>query len=1413
MPTLGLSMIVKDEAFEFNRCLESIQGELFDKIIIVRTHESKEIIDICEKFKIEHHFFKWIKDFSAARNFGFEKLKTDFCCFLDSDDIIKKESYNKLLELKPNLSKDIYLIDYIYSHTINDKPESILPRERIWKNLPELRFQSKIHETLPPIVNHSWEKLNNIYVDHYRMHSNDATRNLELLKISYDENPDDPRTQFYYGKDLYANGFLTLGVEILEKFVKSGLGAIDDRTSACIILARHYLESDVELSKLYCNSGLTINNRYAELYCVCGNIYKKKGMIDEAIAQFEKALECKVGTTLMTQERRYYDEVPHNELSILYFLKNRFQESLISNLKTYEISHNIGTLEDRKMLLEKVPIHVGWMTNMNLVNPIVRNQNIIHNEILKYNIKSEIISRVDDKFDCIVFTDFIQYEESKKYNGFKIFHLCEDISHKMLNEMNLIVCCSTRLQEKMKEKAFSNTVVIRDLYELSTCKTTYREIERPKLVFCGMGGNRFLVTDWLKETIEKAGYDLVTITEWDGSTYRWTLENWQKQMASCDVAICPQRQEIQDAKSNIKVTTAMSLGLPVVASNIKSYSEVIIHGINGYLCNTPDEFYTALVELRDVKKRETIGTNGLKSIESYSSRYIAHEWISEFIRIKTSKTKTTSSGNIKTQEPVDIIIVNYNNLEYLKQTISSVLLQTDFPYRLVISDAGSNKETWDYLNTLKGITVLGTQDKRINFSQACNNGILNSQTNFFVLLNSDVIVSWDCIKNMYNKMKTVPRLACCGVLSNCDIGFQHKAGEYEMNGLHPAMKIGEVDLNKLYGFMRTSNEKHIGGFKSKPWVAFYAVMLARSAVNEVGLLDHQFINGCEDLDYCTRLRKYGYEIGYAEDSFIFHYGGVTRYIYQQENKEKYSKEDKENNLKYNKKWLKKKVAIYCGPSWEKWNGKRVLDGFGGSESQAYYLMLELNKMGYETTIYCDLLSPEPGFKHYTELPKDLEYDVFDYFISSRSCEVLKNRLHVIKKFVWIHDIWISNDQNYDCQQWQVSKFICLSEWHKNFVHQHHKIPLEKIALVDNSVDIELYKEKLKKKNQIFYSSSADRGLFELLQMFPKIRESVPDLVLKICYGFNTWEEAVKTRGNPDEIKYIENIKSLMNQPGVEYLGRVSKQELAKVQLESKAWLYPTNFWETFCITSVEAGLANCAILSTKIAGLITTVGDSGILLTGHNASPEYQEEFIKESVRLLTDDTYRSEWAKKANDKMIKYTHENSAKQWKELFEPSDIKLNLGSGKKRYLDYLSCDCFPDKDIDKVFDLTDPPYESNSVSSIYSQHALEHVGWKKVDQALKNWYRILKPGGTLILRMPDLKLCCLNYVGFGTEFSKWTIYGVQESQDGEPDEAQYHRSGFSINEMAEKLKSIGYKVDKMHNYDGYGTPSFHIEAHK
>lgn len=97
----------------------------------------------------------------------------------------------------------------------------------------------------------------------------------------------------------------------------------------------------------------------------------------------------------------------------------------------------------------------------------------------------------------------------------------------------------------------------------------------------------------------------------------------------------------------------------------------------------------------------------------------------------------------------------------------------------------------------------------------------------------------------------------------------------------------------------------------------------------------------------------------------------------------------------------------------------------------------------------------------------------------------------------------------------------------------------------------------------------------------------------------------------------------------------------------------------------------------------------------------------------------------------------------------SDLKLHLGCGNNIKKDWINIDL--NKSADIQLDMREKlPFSNNSCSIIYSEHFLEHIDYPEpVTTLLKECYRILKPGGTLSLSVPDINLVLQSYVNGGT----------------------------------------------------------------
>jgi predicted SAM-dependent methyltransferase len=84
------------------------------------------------------------------------------------------------------------------------------------------------------------------------------------------------------------------------------------------------------------------------------------------------------------------------------------------------------------------------------------------------------------------------------------------------------------------------------------------------------------------------------------------------------------------------------------------------------------------------------------------------------------------------------------------------------------------------------------------------------------------------------------------------------------------------------------------------------------------------------------------------------------------------------------------------------------------------------------------------------------------------------------------------------------------------------------------------------------------------------------------------------------------------------------------------------------------------------------------------------------------------------------------------------IRLNIGSDWSQISGFLSVDFNPDVSPDVLADGKDLPFPDDSVDEIYASHVLEHFTWSDGLVALKEWLRVLKPGGMLTVATPDIE---------------------------------------------------------------------------
>ena len=92
--------------------------------------------------------------------------------------------------------------------------------------------------------------------------------------------------------------------------------------------------------------------------------------------------------------------------------------------------------------------------------------------------------------------------------------------------------------------------------------------------------------------------------------------------------------------------------------------------------------------------------------------------------------------------------------------------------------------------------------------------------------------------------------------------------------------------------------------------------------------------------------------------------------------------------------------------------------------------------------------------------------------------------------------------------------------------------------------------------------------------------------------------------------------------------------------------------------------------------------------------------------------------------------------------------------------------------------------SDTVDEVRASHCLEHFPHKQVPDVLKEWVRVLKPGGLLKIAVPDFEKIAKNYLNGGAQPTQSYIMGGQIDAD------DFHKSLFDEGRLRALLAAVG-----------------------
>jgi len=337
MCTITLCMIVKNEEEVLHQCLNSVK-EICDEIIIVDTGSTDKTKEISYQFTEKVIDFKWIDDFSAARNFAFSHATMDYILWLDADDILLNEDLHKFKNLKKNLDISIDAVSMIYNIAFDEygNPTFSYRRNRLIKRVNNFKWIGPVHEYLNV---HGNILSADIAITHRKTDkTNQSIQSDRNLKIYEDRMKKGetftPRDLFYYANELKDHNQFQKSIIYYREFLATKKGWVEDEIRACINMAECYrklgnLEKETESLVMSINYDVP----RPEVSCRLGDFYKNKRNYKKAITWYRLALEIEVDNLQGFKEEAYSTWYPHLQLCECYWKIGDTEQSIEHNNK------------------------------------------------------------------------------------------------------------------------------------------------------------------------------------------------------------------------------------------------------------------------------------------------------------------------------------------------------------------------------------------------------------------------------------------------------------------------------------------------------------------------------------------------------------------------------------------------------------------------------------------------------------------------------------------------------------------------------------------------------------------------------------------------------------------------------------------------------------------------------------------------------------------------------------------------------------------------------------------------------------------------------------------------------------------------------------------------------------------------
>jgi GT2 family glycosyltransferase/glycosyltransferase involved in cell wall biosynthesis len=328
------------------------------------------------------------------------------------------------------------------------------------------------------------------------------------------------------------------------------------------------------------------------------------------------------------------------------------------------------------------------------------------------------------------------------------------------------------------------------------------------------------------------------------------------------------------------IREAFAAGLPVIASNLGGMAEMVRHDRDGLLFAPGDPSALAaqirrLLDEPDLLERLRQGIRRPMSIQQDAAENLTR--YEQFLRrrpVQEPRPMPEPAGperavvRASRRASLHAVVLNYRTADQTWLAVRSIETSS-VPITTLIVDNGSNDGSVDRLRTsLPAATVIPT-GRNLGFSGGCNAGIraaLEEGARFVLLVNSDAVLAPNAAERLLAAAAANPR---AGIISPVLLS-REEPDRIASAGIRFSAKTGRM-RNIAAG--QPLSLLPSGVAHAVDAVSGCVMLVRREVFERAGLLDEAFFFYFEDIEFCLRARRAGFETLCVPDALAYHEGG------------------------------------------------------------------------------------------------------------------------------------------------------------------------------------------------------------------------------------------------------------------------------------------------------------------------------------------------------------------------------------------------------------------------------------------------------------------------------------------------------------------------------------------------------------